>query len=108
MTDVPHDALLLEVEAPKPWPQWGWWDVAVTFCIFAASSLIVIVLGVPLIGKAPSFVGMSSLEIAKQPLFFVPAQLLSYVLAFILIRMFITIRAEEDFWTALQWRAPNA
>jgi membrane protease YdiL (CAAX protease family) len=108
MADVLNEALPMpELPVPKAWPQWGWMDVAAVVAIFIGAMLIVSVMGIGLLPLTPFFRGTSTTEMVKQPLFFVPAQLLSYVLAFIFIRMFITVRAEEDFWHAVQWNAPD-
>lgn len=105
----PEEALPLpEIEAPKEWPQWGWLDVGVVFLIFAGASLLVTALAIVVAPKTPFFYGLPATEVVKVPLFFVPVQLLGYVIAFLLARIYITLKADEDFWTALQWRMPNA
>ena len=107
MQDASEDALPLpEIEAPREWPQWGWVDVGAAFLIFAIVTIGVTVLGIAIAPKTPFFSGMSAAEVVKQPLFFIPTQLLSYVIAFLFVRVYITLKADEDFWVALHWKWP--
>lgn len=98
----------MEIAPPRPWPQWGWSDVAMVVSLYITVMLLVFLVGPSLVAGAPFFQGLKSAEIIRQPLYFVPAQLLTYVISFFFIRMFITLKADEDFWIAVQWRLPDA
>ena len=50
-----------------------------------------------------AFQNVKKADIGTSPLFLVPVQALSYLLAFLFVRMFITVRAQEDFWSAVKW-----
>jgi membrane protease YdiL (CAAX protease family) len=84
-------------------PAWGVLDIIAValfaFLAFAFCGFFGLVLAV----KLPAFHSLTREQIAVNPLFLVPAQVVAYIIAFVLTRMFITLRAQQDFWPAIKW-----
>lgn len=100
--------ILLEVPPEPPpkrrEPPWGLWDVFLVVVVFTVVLVLCYVAVALLLRSAPGFRDLPmSQELARQPLFFVPVQAVSYLLAFLFAKMLITLRAQEHFGIAIRW-----
>lgn len=92
----------LPLAAPRD-PAFGIVDV-IAVAIFGFISLAVCgFIGIAIAPLFAAFHGATREQIAASPLFLVPIQAMAYIVAFALTRMFITIRAQQDFWGAIKW-----
>jgi uncharacterized protein len=93
----------LPVIPTRPEPAWGVFDLIILVLFIGGSLAICGGIGIMLAPKLAGFHNLTRQQIAANPLFLVPVQALAYLLAFLFVRMFITLRAQEDFWTAIKW-----
>jgi membrane protease YdiL (CAAX protease family) len=84
-------------------PAWGIIDLLIVLLFVGASFYLCGIIGLAIAAKLPALHNLTRQQLAETPLVLVPIQALSYLLAFIFVRMFITLRAEEDFWAAIKW-----
>jgi uncharacterized protein len=98
-----------EIQLPPPEPRdpaWGYRELLLILLAFFLSLLVCAGIGIVIARFLPAFQGMDTQQISLNPLFFVPAQFCAYLLTFIITRMLITVRAQQDFWKALRWEMP--
>jgi len=82
------------------------WEVADVIVVAICGFLSIVFCGYIGFAIAPHVEGFRSLtrdQLAENPLFLVPTQAVAYVIAFFFARMFITVRAQQDFWQAIKW-----
>jgi len=105
------DALEPTPEAPvtevRSRPPWGVTDLLLVVASFFVATFVTGLLAYAAMRSTPHFRGMTSKAAFKDPLLLVPMEFGSYLLAFLFTRMWITLRAMEDFWVAIQWRWPG-
>src|SRR5690349_20849304 len=93
---------------PRREPAWTVWDVLLILVFGVFVSFFVAAVGV-IVVEIVSRAGLAAVgpHIAN-PWFLVPVQTVGYALAFIFARILITVRSQQDFWTAVHWNFPKA
>lgn len=104
--DLPIPELPLPLK-PERIPAWGWLDVTGYAFIYFLTSIIAISLGAVAVHYLPYFAHTPMKELSHEALFLVPVQIACSVLAFLIWRMVVTVKAQKDFWDAVQWRMPE-
>ena len=100
ITEVP-------VAAPPPGPGWNIFDVIFVVLFGIASFVFATSVTLALIHFIPSLKYLDPSELVTNPMLAVPVQAAAYLLAFTFTRMFITLRARQDFWVAVKWNFPR-
>jgi membrane protease YdiL (CAAX protease family) len=95
------------VSDPDSNPRFGLLDVVVVLGLFVFVEILASGLALGVARYIPVFHGQTWPELFKSPFFIVPVQFLAYVATFLLTRMYITLRAETDFWEAVSWNFPD-
>ena len=98
----------IEIVPSRPDPSWTFLDILIILGIFAVALTVSVAAGLALAHRVPLFAGANRQVVVLNPLFFVPVQFAAYVLTFIFARMLITLRAQDDFWSAVKWQMPKA
>lgn len=104
--DPPLAASLVEPTvaiAPPPPPGFRLREVLGVIPIFYLVTLGCAVAGVMLAPRVPAFRGMNATQIAADPLFAVPLQLVSYIVTFLVVRVWVEARTRQPFWQAIEW-----
>jgi membrane protease YdiL (CAAX protease family) len=89
--------------APPRDPAWGVVEIVAVISFMLGALLVSGFFGLWLAPHFPVFHGVNRTDIANSPLYLVPAQAFAYLLAFLFMRMLITLRAQQDFWPAIKW-----
>lgn len=100
-----HEPPLAEVPiTPLPRdPAWNPLDIILVALFGFGSLMLCGFVGLAIAPHLPAFHSLTRIQVAANPLFLVPIQALAYLIAFLFTRMFITIRAQQDFWQAIKW-----
>lgn len=93
----------LPVTPQRHEPAWGIIDLIIILLFVGGSFFLCGIIGLAIASKLPAFHSLTRQELAANPLVLVPIQALAYLLAFFFVRMFITVRAQEDFWAVIKW-----
>jgi membrane protease YdiL (CAAX protease family) len=93
---------------PRREPAWNVGDLLLILVVAFFSLIAAGAVGIAATHAIPQLQGFSKEQIATNPLFFIPVQLVAYLITFIFTRMLITVRAQQDFWSAVKWNFPAA
>jgi membrane protease YdiL (CAAX protease family) len=88
-------------------PPWTLLDILLILIVLALSLMTTAAIGVAVAHRIPALRALDRATLALNPLFFVPVQFGAYLLTFIFTRMLITLRAQDDFWSAVKWDFPE-
>src|SRR5205085_2982284 len=89
-------------------PPWTFWDILLVIVIFVLSLMASVAFALGTAQRIPHLAGNNRQALLLNPLFFVPVQFVAYLITFIFTRILITLRAQNDFWTAVKWNPPKS
>src|SRR5437764_13465781 len=104
------EAPIAEIElltAPPRDPAWNIWDVLLIGIIFFLAFYGATFAGFFAAHRIPQLTDNTSKALLFNPLFLVPVQFCAYLITFLFTRMVITLRAQNDFWQAVNWNPPQ-
>src|SRR5437868_11528175 len=105
------EAPVAEIEVPRVVPRdppWTFWDILLVIVIFVLSLMASVAFALGTAQRIPHLAGNNRQALLLNPLFFVPVQFVAYLITFIFTRILITLRAQNDFWTAMKWNPPKS
>jgi hypothetical protein len=92
---------------PQREPAWTVWDLLLILIFAFASFMLVGALGLSIAQSVPALRASSKQELALNPMVAVPIEFAAYLLTFIFMRVLVTARSQQDFWTAVKWKMPG-
>jgi membrane protease YdiL (CAAX protease family) len=93
--------------APKKFPAWTGWDVAVIPCATVAAIFICSLIALGIARILPGFRGLSFYRLAQEPLIVVGSQIASYPLVIGFMAVLVRRRSHQAFLTAIRWNWPS-
>jgi len=106
--ESPLQELPIPAPPPRREPAWTFLDLLLILFVAFISLLATGALAIAASHAVPGLQRFSNEQLATNPLFFIPVQLIAYLIAFMFTRMLITVRAQQDFWSAVKWNFPAA
>src|SRR5438270_6979657 len=105
------EAPIAEIEISRVEPRdpaWTFWDILLVIVIFVLALMASVAFALGAAQRIPHLAGNNRQALLLNPLFFVPVQFVAYLITFIFTRILITLRAQNDFWTAVKWNPPRS
>src|SRR4051812_5042958 len=97
--------LKIQISPARTDPAWGYLEILFVVVSFVLALIACWVAGFTIVRWfAP---GMAAQQLQRNPLFFLPMQLVADLMMFVAMRLAVTAKSDEVFWRAIHWNMPK-